>query len=402
MEYGEINNNMTAICSFFQNLMSIPIQTLDCDKEIEIFYKKYCFSSIQCYLHPEQICGLLANVAQRNILHVIDQFRLNFLFFRLNGSLLAIGPYCTDVHSVVDATLLFRRLHLNTELIPDYIAYRSQFSVINAETVKRAAFSLIRFLDPDADEYATTDLSYGQGAYDSPYYEESVQLPYSTLISNRYAIELQMMDYVTAGNATAAIENLRIMLQSVAFLTRRGNTLENARIGAAITRTCARLAASRAGLSAWLVDRISNKNTEQVFSTNSIEEIHFLQEEVIREYCYNINQLKDSHYSPLVLSALYYLRRNYFTSCTLTQVAAELDVPVNTLSARFRKETGQALGAMLNTIRMRHAARMLAGSSTPIQRIAEAVGILDANYFIKVFKKEYSMTPGQYRSSHQI
>lgn len=211
-----------------------------------------------------------------------------------------------------------------------------------------------------------------------------------------------MMDYVTEGNASAAIENMRILQKDVAFLTRIGNTLENARIGAAITRTCVRLAASRAGLSAWMVDRISSQNTEKVFASHSIEQIHIYQEELVREYCSHISRQKSEHYSALTLSAMYYLRRHYQKECTLAEIAAELDVSPSTLSMRFRKDTGNTISAYLTRLRMEIAARMLAGSTTSIQQIAETVGILDANYFIKLFRREFHTTPGQYRKTHQI
>ena len=69
---------------------------------------------------------------------------------------------------------------------------------------------------------------------------------------------------------------------------------------------------------------------------------------------------------------------------------------------RFRKDTGNTISAYLTRLRMEIAARMLAGSTTSIQQIAETVGILDANYFIKLFRREFHTTPGQYRNTHQI
>lgn len=402
MEPTKATDNMSMLCSFFQDLTSTPIHVLDDEKATAAFCSKYRFSSVQSYLRPEQMRGVLSRVSKQEILHLTDHFRLQFLFFHLNGSLLAAGPYCSDIHVATDAALLFQRLGLDESNIPDYLAYRSQFPVVTSESMKKAVFSLIRHVEPEAGVFTVTSLSYGENVFNPPERDSDVQLLYSTLISNRYAIELQMMDYVAAGDATAAIENMRIMQQEVAYLKKIGNTLENARIGAAITRTCVRLAASRAGLSAWLVDRISTQNTEKTLHTNSIEEINYLQEDLVREYCYHINQLKDSRYSPLILSVLYYLRRNSHESCTLAEIAAELDVPANTLSTKFRKETGQTINSVLNSIRMQNAARMLAGSTTPIQQIAETVGIMDNNYFIKVFKKEFSMTPSQYRHSHQI
>lgn len=42
---------------------------------------------------------------------------------------------------------------------------------------------------------------------------------------------------------------------------------------------------------------------------------------------------------------------------------------------------------------------LLNKTDTQIQDIASQVGILDVNYFIKVFKKIIGMTPKEYRNS---
>ena len=48
------------------------------------------------------------------------------------------------------------------------------------------------------------------------------------------------------------------------------------------------------------------------------------------------------------------------------------------------------------------AARLLAGSETSIQEIAEYVGYTDNNYFSKVFKANAGMSPQSYRAVHKI
>ena len=47
---------------------------------------------------------------------------------------------------------------------------------------------------------------------------------------------------------------------------------------------------------------------------------------------------------------------------------------------------------------MEHAAYNLTHSNKQVQIIAEECGILDVNYFIKIFKKHYGMTPTQFRN----
>lgn len=389
------------LCDFFSDLTSLTVTSLAGEESVQTFCKQNCFSSIQNYLQPELFNGMVHSLAEREMLHLVDHFGLHLLFFRIDGEPLVVGPYCVDILTVEECCLLLHRLGMDELLVKDYMSYRSQFPVLAADHIRTAVRSLLRHATGTTAEFTLRQIAYGQRAF-GPADASEVRLPYSTLISNRYALEMQMMDYITAGNAHAAIENMQILDRDVSFMTCIGNTMENARIGAAIVRTCIRLAASRAGLSAWMVDRISNQHTKRVFSSRTIDEIHHHNEEMVREYCHEINQQKDARYSPLVLSARYYLRKNYRQPCTLAEIAAELDVAPGVLSNKFRKETGQSINAYLTDLRMDRAARILAGSDTPIQQIAETVGILDANYFIKIFKKQFGMTPGQYRKTHQI
>lgn len=48
------------------------------------------------------------------------------------------------------------------------------------------------------------------------------------------------------------------------------------------------------------------------------------------------------------------------------------------------------------------AARQLARTNTPVQEVAAAVGILDANYFVKRFKAAFGYTPTEFRRRYGI
>ena len=56
----------------------------------------------------------------------------------------------------------------------------------------------------------------------------------------------------------------------------------------------------------------------------------------------------------------------------------------------------QASTAILRTL-VRKAALLLKETALQVQEISNYVGYPDNNYFIKVFKKMYNMTPSEYR-----
>jgi AraC-like DNA-binding protein len=52
--------------------------------------------------------------------------------------------------------------------------------------------------------------------------------------------------------------------------------------------------------------------------------------------------------------------------------------------------------------RMEHAAYLLANTNTPVSSIAQTCGILDDNYFSKLFKKYYHKPPSKFRQDYYL
>ena len=67
------------------------------------------------------------------------------------------------------------------------------------------------------------------------------------------------------------------------------------------------------------------------------------------------------------------------------------------LSALFKKETGKPLTEYVTRKRVEHAAYLLRSTSMQVQTVAQQCGILDVNYFAKMFKRYTGKTPKEYR-----
>lgn len=63
---------------------------------------------------------------------------------------------------------------------------------------------------------------------------------------------------------------------------------------------------------------------------------------------------------------------------------------------KFQDYTGGSLNDYIYKVRMRKAAQLLISSNTPISKIAEQVGIMNENYFYRLFKKAYGCTPREF------
>ncbi|MBR3006603.1 MAG: helix-turn-helix transcriptional regulator, partial [Erysipelotrichaceae bacterium] len=91
---------------------------------------------------------------------------------------------------------------------------------------------------------------------------------------------------------------------------------------------------------------------------------------------------------------------NYNNDLSIQDVADHLGVSISCLINKFKKETGRTPNAYLCDLRIQKAKRMLRTSHFTIQQIAEDVGIFDANYFVKCFRKITGTTPSAYRKGY--
>ena len=72
------------------------------------------------------------------------------------------------------------------------------------------------------------------------------------------------------------------------------------------------------------------------------------------------------------------------------------------LSHHFKTVTGKNLLSYLTEVRMVKAAQLLATSALKVNIIGDMVGYHKTQYFISLFKKQYGLTPQQYRRQHNL
>ncbi|MGO4346693.1 AraC family transcriptional regulator [Paenibacillus sp. MCAF9] len=87
----------------------------------------------------------------------------------------------------------------------------------------------------------------------------------------------------------------------------------------------------------------------------------------------------------------------YDTDLTLEECASRLHYNANYLSSVFRKETNYSFSEYLSMYRFKMAKQWLADSELPIKDIAAKLCYNNPQNFIRSFRKQEGITPGQYR-----
>ena len=393
--------DLAACCRLAQDIAGVAVTLLAEPAQYTAFCIANQFSPIQTYLLPQQFGRSIESLSDGEILSLMDLFQIRYLFFRLNGIPMGIGPFCTEFFSLADCDTVLRQAGL-TDISPqDLLAKRGMYPVRPESEMLHLARSLARAMDLGSALNSVRRVQLG----DSRQKEAGNTIPrklYAEMINERYQPEIEFMDCIRRGDVYAALCAWRSLHQQVAYTKKIGSTMETARVAAAINRTTIRMAAAEAGLPALVNDLLSSESATIIRNAKTIDAIDLEHERIIRVYCQAIRERRDHQYSNLVLSAIYEMEHHYTEHITVQSLAEELEVSVVKLTSLFRKETGQTLLAYLTGVRMRQAARHLAESNASVNSIAAAVGILDTNYFIKLFKHAYGQTPPAYRRNHQL
>ena len=98
--------------------------------------------------------------------------------------------------------------------------------------------------------------------------------------------------------------------------------------------------------------------------------------------------------------ALAYMTRHYAQPISIEALAQVACMSPSTLFATFKKQFGLSPLSYLNHYRLSLAAEKLSDSTLSVAEIALSVGMNDALYFSKLFKRAYGASPRAYRLMH--
>ena len=84
---------------------------------------------------------------------------------------------------------------------------------------------------------------------------------------------------------------------------------------------------------------------------------------------------------------------------TIEQIAQQLSVHRTTLTRCLKTVTGMTPGQYLLAFRMQEALSLIKNTTLQFKKIADEVGLPDQNYFAKVVRKQFGMSPSELRKN---
>ena len=216
-----------------------------------------------------------------------------------------------------------------------------------------------------------------------------------------YSYENELMEAVAKGQIHKA-DLLFSGFSTVSFEQRVADPLRNAKNYCIIMNTLLRKAAEQGGVHPIHLDRLSSACALKIEQLHHLDAIPKLMRDMFRDYCQMVRKYSTQSYSAPIQKALLYIESHLSENLSLQTLADILNISPGYLSTLFRKETGQTLTDFINRKRIRHAMHLLKTTRLQVQTVAQHCGIMDVQYFSKLFKKITQMTPKEYRESSGV
>lgn len=120
--------------------------------------------------------------------------------------------------------------------------------------------------------------------------------------------------------------------------------------------------------------------------------------DAFRRLSEHIRSSRSSKSAEIYQRMLDYIDEHYAEDLSLNELSYQLNLSPSYLSSIFKEYHHGTFLEYLNRYRIAKAKPLLLQTEDPVMAIAQQVGYANVNTFIRIFKKEEGLTPGQYRS----
>jgi YesN/AraC family two-component response regulator len=163
--------------------------------------------------------------------------------------------------------------------------------------------------------------------------------------------------------------------------------------------TLLRKAAENGGVHPMYIDTVSSAYAVKIETLANTPEAFEMMKDMISTYCRLVRKHSISSYSPLVQKAITMINADLSANLTLSMIAEAHNISSGYLATVFKKEVGMTVSEYIREKRINYAEHLLLTTHMQIQTVALHCGIMDVQYFSKIFKKQTGKTPKEFRNS---
>lgn len=347
-------------------------------------------------------------IEDATIYKLIDEFSATYYFFLLPNkgveNLMLIGPYLTMVPSAEQIMEWSEKNGIAPKWQKQMEAYYDSIPLMPENNQILALLeSLAEVIWGGADKFSFVDINreivYVPSMHTKQDEEESEDtLLNMKMMEKRYAYENEIIKVVSEGRVHK-IDMIFSGFSNYRFEQRLADPVRNGKNYCIITNTLLRKAAELGGVHPLYLDGVSSNFALEIEQMTTEKALSDLMYNMLRTYCVLVKKNSMKGFSAPVQKAIIHIDSDISTNISTSTLAATQNVSASYLSSLFKKETGKSVTEYINTKRVEMAKDLLKKTNLQVQTIAQHCGIMDMNYFSKVFKKYVGKTPKEYREA---
>lgn len=217
-----------------------------------------------------------------------------------------------------------------------------------------------------------------------------------------YQLEIEFYSCIERGEVALLEDKMQQYFQNGFVIGRLSdNDLRQMQYWAVSGITLAVRAAIRGGLDELYAYNLSDRYIQQMDVLQSAEQIVSLLTQKAVELTALVAKARGRlQYSPHVRHCIAYIERHLHEKLTVAVLAERDGITADYLSAIFKKETGEPLGAYILSRKLREAQRLLENGCS-CEQVAYTLSFCSESYFIACFKKAFGTTPRAYAAGKQ-
>ena len=261
-------------------------------------------------------------------------------------------------------------------------------------------FDFIAFLYGDNSDIRVVSLEMAFDGITESYSPEIDERLARRSLQKRYQAENAMLEAVSEGDASKALrcmENLKSVSSRDEW---GGNDLRKGKNFCIVLSVLLRKAAENGFVHPAHIHAVSAEFLARIENTATLYDLTWLVEIMIRRHCELVKEYSLREYSPFIRDIINHVDFNLEETLTVTSLAKEFRVSLGNLSAQFRREKGMPLTAYISAKRLERAKSLLCGTALTVWEIADRCGFLDNNYFSRLFKQRFGISPGEFRKKY--
>ena len=385
---------------FIINILGIKAISVSSDESLPQFETECCFEpTLQPMYTSKYIQYLFENMADNTFYEITDYLNTSLILFRFESVAYIVGPYVKNSFSKEDMQKLLASHRIPANIYRSIKLYYEQFPQLSYSMIHGTLMAAMRTFVPNIQDFSYRSLTGFHEAIKNEQLSRESTKTYEKILK-QYEFENYFLGKITDGDVQVVeiafntlINNYYVNTSKTDFSLYSANSN-----GFAAIRTLARKAAEKGGANVVLIDEITQESIKRYEYARSQVEL----ENVLREMLIRLTKaVKDAqstnNYSPAIRAVVNYVNLNYSQAISLSTLARQFKISPEHLSRLFKKELGETLTEYINLLRVEKAAELLRSSDLNIATISAYVGFQDNNYFAKVFRKQYDMTPSSYR-----